>query len=330
MATTLATDLQIREDLIYGSFYESLQNKINIFNQDSQGCITMSSEALSPGYVAQESFLKNFGSDFIKDRDPVSLADATALKSTEGQYNKHRFAKKFGPVSALESSFIIKGGGTPNSIDYLRVGERATEFLLNSVKDRAIAMLATTITDVGATAIHTSTSVISYNVILDFLQASRGDDNSRGRLLVMDSITWTKLAKALSTSNVTPSVSQLLSLYQIPSFNVPILVIDNSDLQTIAANARTMDRVLLLNEGACHFSIGELRQIYERKGGKDNIELTWQAELDGYEEVKGFQFSEEAGDRHPSITSLRDRGKWAYQFASVHDGPGYILNASVS
>lgn len=323
MAFVKSSDLQIREELVYGSFFERIKDKLDIFNANSRGCINLVSTVLDPGYLSKQSFLKNFDAAFRSKRDPDSQAEKTALNVTEDNTNKVKAFGFLGPVNWNESAYILKGQSVEQTS--LQIGVKAADAVLQEAVESALASLLTCLDDLPSAAkvSNTNAASLTYSGLADIL-AKRGDNLNDGSIWVMDSVSYYKIFKQNISSTVNDLATRVITSAQIGALGLPVLVVDSADLRTDTSNARSHDKVALLRPGAVTIELGNLRQISERKGGQENILRAWQAEWDYFVDVLGFAYSEATGDRKPSLADLRDGAKWAYKYASVKDGPGYL------
>lgn len=326
MAEVQTSNLKIKEDLVYGSFYERIKNKLAIFNNDSLGCISLSSKVLTPGFLEETSFLKNFDAAVAADRDPDSTAALTEHAVSEGSTNKFKVFRRLGPIAWLESAFYIKGISPEQRS--LKIGERAADFAMHYFVQLAIASLTTTI-EKNSSAVVAVSGPLTHKNLLRLLRL-RADDFSRGSLLVMDSTSYFDLVGQSIDLKVNDPTTLAIRAAQTATFNIPVLVLDNDDLSVIASNARTHSKVLLLNQGAITIDQGPIRQAAERKTGGENIKQVWQSEYDADVQVLGFSWSSLEADRKPSLGDLRTPSKWSYAYASVHDGPGYRAQFTAS
>ena len=319
MAVVTSSDLKIKQDLLYGSFYERILDKTNIFNQDSLGCINLSSSVLTPGFLQEQAFLKNFDAGVASDRDPDSVADGTEYDVSEDSTNKFKIFRKLGILAWLESAYYLKGVSPEQRS--LRIGERMADLVLHYFVQLSIAALTTCI-EKNSSAVVAVAGALNHKNILELLRL-RGDNFGRGRLLVMDSKAYLDLVGQSIDLKVNDPTSLAIRTGTTSTFGIPTLVLDNDDLRVLTSNVRSHTKVLLLNQGAISIEQGPIRQVNERKGGGENIKQTWQGEYDADVEVDGFAWSSAEGDRKPNLAALRTAGKWTWKFANVHDGPGY-------
>lgn len=319
MAVVTSSDLKIKEELIYGSFYERILDKTNIFNQDSLNCINLSSSVLTPGFLEEQSFLKNFDEAVSGDRDPDSVADGTEYDVTEDATNKFKVFRRLGIIAWLESAYYIKGISPEERS--LKIGERMADFVLKYFVQLSVAALTTCI-EKNSDAIVAVSGALNHKNLLSLLRLKQ-DNFARGRLLVMDSKAYYDLVGQTIDLKINDPTTLAIRTGTTSTFGIPVLVLDNDDLKVVASNVRTNTKVLLLNEGAISIEQGPIRQLSDRVSGGENIKQTWQAEYDADVSIDGFAWSSATGDRKPNLSALRTPAKWTYKFASHHDGPGY-------
>ena len=325
MATTLSSDLEIRPDLVYGSFLETITDKFDVFNAASQGCITLNNDVLSSGFFREESFIKNFDAAFNTKRDPDSTAAVTAIKLTEGKTNEVKLFSRLGPVEWTLSALELKD--VDSNYVSNAIGRQIASHVQSGLLKIGVAAVVTVLNKVtGANVTTKATETLDHKNLLKLL-ALRGDKSDRGRLLVFDSTAYySRMAPSVIDGKIPGVADQLINSGNVQTAGLPYMLLDNDDLRTVASSARTEDRVLLLNPGAVEIGSGELTQRTDEPVGTDTFKVTWQGEYSSRVKVKGCEYIRGASDanKNPDLAGVRMAGRWEYRYASVHDGPGYL------
>ena len=332
MPTTAFSDLKINEELVYGAFIESITDKIDVFNQASLGCITLNNDILGTSFFQEESFIKAFSSSFRSDRDPNSFSNADGAAISEDVVNRFKFFGRLGPIEWGKSVLKDLKGVDENYVSNA-IGLEVSKYIMQDLVRRAVAGAYTVVNKITTGAKHTAgaTEALQQETLVDLL-ALRGDDASRGRLLVMDSTSYyQRLAKQAIKDKIPGVADQMVNAGVIQTSGVPFLVLDNDDLRTITSNNRSHDRVLLLNEGAVELSVSDLDQRMDEPVNTESFKVVWQGEYAAQMKVKGAEYLKGAADAdqgsvnaNPSLASLRTAANWSYKYASAHDGPGYL------
>lgn len=327
MAVTLTGDLKIDERIVYGQYVERLRDRIENFNQSSRGAITLGSDLIPSGFFEEESFVKlitNFKSTGFGDRrDPTAEADVADKKFAEGSVNKFRLSRRAGPIGWTLSAFKIKGRN-PEIVSFY-LGQWLADYSYYNMLIVAVKSLTTAIQKItGVYSDFGTDKLITIN--LTKIAQLRANNFDNGVLWVMDSTSYYNLFRdqvnAQSSGFGSESIaSGIIQGGNVATLGIPVLVLELPELSVITGNARTDDKVFLLNRGACSLNQGPITSHEETVSGKDNLQKRWQAEYDFDCGIKGMTFS--STNANPTDAQLTAAANWTFELSSVHDGPGY-------
>ena len=328
MATVSPADLKIDNAVFYGSFIERIRDNVNVFNADSGGAITLGNSLIETGFFEEETFVKNITS-LVDRRDVNSESDVDDSKFTEDSVNKFRLSRRAGPIAWSLSSLAIKNAYNSDAVS-LFLGQWLADYSLKDMVSTALDCIITAIPKISGVSYNgvSGTVKLTTKNLTHVLQL-RKDNFTAGNLWVMDSTSYYNLVRdQITTAGGSGIDSGENTLRMIrggrpETMGIPTLVIERDDLQTIASNLRTEDKILLLNNGSSSMNQGPYRAANALITGKENLIRRWQVEYDLDSTVKGFLFSS-TGTQNPTSAQLKTAGNWTFKYASPLDGPGYI------
>ena len=215
MPTTINSDMKIYNDLAQTAYLERLQDNLQIFNEASNGAITLIDELIE-GDLKKRAFYKIGGS--IEHRDVNSTAAAAGKKITAGEMVGVKIPFKYGPYEATEESFKRRLR-SPEEFS-LVVGQDYADALLKGYFTFAAAALDGAISNNTAMQVAKKFSTDGKKVLTTGMRAF-GDQFGRLALWVMDSASVTDQAKAntiygLQAGAITITNSQLADVRSYP------------------------------------------------------------------------------------------------------------------
>ena len=328
MPVTLVGDLKIKQNLVYGGYVERITQKIVDFNRDTNGAIVLGSDIIESGFFQEEAFVNlitNFTTTgFGSRRDPETDTAVDDKKFTEGTVNEFRLSRRAGPISWAPSAFDIKG--ISDDVVSIRLGYWLADYSYYNMLVVAIKSAITAIAKIGTDVYNNDFSVALTTKNLANITELRKNNFQNGVLWVMDSTSYYKLFKDQLNTQSAGFGSQEVATGIVrggtaQSFGIPQLVLELDDLHTITSNARSHDKVFLLNRGSVALNQGAIRTHESVVDGRDNLKKRWQAEYDISCQVKGFSFNNTT--KNPTDAQLTTAANWTYQYSEPHDGPGY-------
>ena len=292
MPTTLNSDMKIYNDLAQTAYLERLQDNLQIFNEASNGAITLIDELIE-GDLKKRAFYKIGGS--IEHRDVNSTAAAAGKKITAGEMVGVKIPFKYGPYEATEESFKRR----------LRSPE---EFSLVVGQDYA---------DSNNTAMQVAKkfSTDGKKVLTTGMRAF-GDQFGRLALWVMDSASYFTIVESAIAEKLYQETDTVIYGGLPGTMGIPVLVTDQAKANTIyglQAGAITITNSQLADFRSYPINTQENLTIGVRAEGAFNLD------------VLGYSWKDSAG-ANPDLTALAAKANWEQYATSNKNTAGVIIN----
>ena len=339
MAMGLKTNFVINNPFIYTGYTEMLTQFSAAFNEQSGGCITLTS-ASKRGELEEKTFFQNING-LVRERDPSSDADVADKNMDMETHKQIRLERGIGPVAQSYDSFrkIGMGGTVPDTqkgatgIDAMDmvVGQQTAKGVQVEMVNTAIACLVTSLrqlTGAGGLVHQSLAADIESTDLVDGL-ALMGDAASNNvRLWVMHSYHYYKLIKQQITANLDSTTGFVLASASPVTLNRPVLVIDSPSLIiTDGAGVGVNSYVTLgLGANAVEVEDGEDMMLASQLiTGKQNLGIRLQGEYSYQVGVRGFSYDVTAGGVNPNTAALKTAANWDKVFADVKDLGGVVI-----
>lgn len=325
----------IYQDGFQTGMLEALEQEVSVLNATSSIVVVTDN---TRGEFLESAFFTQVD-NLVTDRDTTSLAAVTASGLDQAQIKDILCNYKIGPNENTVDSFR-KINEDPAIMSFLlgeMSGAQLAEKYLNDGLGALVAAISTessmvfdtrgTADAVNSKADETSITVRNMNRGLGLL----GDKRSRLRMLVMDSAVHTELLDNQIAEKLGEVSGAIIYGAANGTYGLPQYVTDSPALtfeQDVSAaqddsDIITRHRILALTEQALVIQQNNyFDMVTEKKGGGENIVLSWQAEGSYLVKVKGFSWG---GSLSPTGAELATDTNWEYAFESIKAGPGVML-----
>lgn len=320
MGATFSSDLVLDNELIRMGIVEILEQNVEGFNASSNGTITLGSQALENEF-ADESFIKALtGAQLVQHRDYTGTGTVTPEKLAEDVVNSVKLSRRYGPFATTYDAWNRSNRSVETfSLAIGRqLGIAIGVNMLNSVLSAGIGAIQAT-----QSAIGDGTAVFDYKNIVDGL-ASMGDKAGRIEMLVMHSNTYfSTVDKGLSMNALENVGGMTIREGGAYSLGLPVLVTDSPALDILGNGSQY--GVLGLTRGALS-AIESDETIMKTQDVLlgENLQRILQGEGAFNVGVKGCKYNTATGP-NPTDAVLGAAANWAYQFADVKSGAGFML-----
>ena len=319
MATTVHSNLVIRDEQYSAGFIESVAQNTNAFNAASNGAIRLSINE-EEGYYRKTRFFDTLSS-IISRRDQTSTAAATGQQATTDEIVGVKCLRTAGPVDVTEGSFQTSGVSIDEFWFWLgqEVGKYTIKDYLNAGLNSVEAFLS------GESALcldYTGTGNLAFAALRQGL-AKMGDAADRVVCWVMHSKPFFDLVGDGITNYKIENVAGALivSGENSPiSMGRPIVVTDSAALLL----DQTTDNyyTLGLQAGAVNVFESERSRAVAYYLDRAQITRRFHGEHAFTLEVKGAEYDESNGGANPTDATLATASNWDAVVADKRDKAG--------
>lgn len=329
MATTLPTDTKYRDPFFQSGYSEVIAQAVDKFNAGSNGTIRLRSNR-KPGDFDYAAFFKNAGG-LVSRQDQTSVAAATGIKLTQGEYAAVKLNRKIGPVEWTRSAFLKPG----LSQDAIRVaaGEQVAKDVLADMLNNAVragrAALAAQATNKHTIA---SNGTMDTAALVDGL-ALFGDAASRIDAWVMHSkVAFDLLKYQISPTNNGDVVANTAVVAASPlTLNRPIIVTDSDALKVVTGTGTAaVTDYFTLGLTAAGLEVEDTEEehvIIQEVSGYEQLLVRMQGEYAYNVGVKGFTWDVANGGKNPTDSALGTASNWDKMFSFHKDLAGVVIQS---
>lgn len=325
------TDFKVYQDEFYDGLIETIDQNVEVLNSGANGAIRVVTSN-TRGQFQKRSHFQNI-EDLYFDRDPASNADLPVRKITQGEIKDILVNWGLGPVEGTLDSFR-KLGEDPSQMSFV-IGTQAGQILSKQMLNTGIGGLVSALsteTDVvydntiAANATRNGGATVNHKAMIR-AKYLMGDRTDALRAIVMNSA----VAAELDVSQLSEKLGEVSGgmVYGASSGTLGLAawVTDSPALtfedEVEAGVFETKHYVLMLTQDALVLEQQDYTDVFsDRVHGKMNLMYFWQAESAYLGRIKGFSWT---GTDAPTSGEFADSDNWAYQYASLKDGPGVLL-----
>lgn len=320
-----ASDFIIYQEQFYGGFTEIQQQQSDVFNQTSMNAIRLQ-PLRRRGDYEQESFIKEVSS-LISRRDTTSVATATDLAVTQGEFIGVKINRKIGPVANTLDSWrkIGRDSETMSFVMGQQIAKAVMVDYVNLGVSAAVAALLgqPTLTHDASTGAGTAT--MSHTLLVNGL-SKLGDAGSRVVAWVMHAKPFYDLMKQSLTDNVFNVGGVTIATGNVQTLGKPAIVVNSSALVETSGSSATVYRTLALVEDAVRIQESEERDIAtDRVTGLENLVYRIQGEYAYNVRVRGFQWDTTNGGANPTDAAVATATNWDLIASDTRSGPGSLI-----
>lgn len=318
MAIGKGSDFKIYEEQFYGGLFEGIAQIVDGFNASSNGAIRLVQQALKANYE-KESFFKDI-SGLIAHRDITSVAAATDLAMTQGEFVGVKIARGIGPVAQTLDAWRKLGKDSKEmsfQLGKIIAGNKAKDYINTVILAVETALAGQATLNYDGTA-----GTMSHTTLVNGM-ALMGDYAGQIVMFVMHSKVYFDLMKQAIADKVFEVAGATIYNGNVATFGRPVLVIDSPALYDANGSAADSYNTLGLVTGAVTLKESEEQEIYsEVVTGLKNLVYRVQGEYAYNIEVKGLAWDVTNGGTNPTDATLGTTTNWDLAVGDVKNGPG--------
>lgn len=344
MALGLKTNFNIDNPFIYTGYTEMLTQFSAAFNEQSGGCIRLTSES-KRGDFEEAAFFQNI-TGLVSRRDPASDAGVNDQNVDMGTFSHVKLNRRVGPVAQSYDSFRKIGSpvGVPSTnqnsgIDELDmiVGQQTAKAVQVEMINTALLALSTALRGTGAGGVLHKTSGNTAAAVLGSVDlvkglAKMGDAAANKiRLWVMHSKAYYNLIEGQITANLDATTGFVLAEAQPVTLNRPVLVIDSPSLVRANGIAAGVDSYLTLGLGVGAVECEDTENMMlatQLVTGRENLGIRIQGEYAYNLGVLGFTWDTTNGGENPASAAIGTATNWDQAYASFKDLGGVVVETA--
>jgi hypothetical protein len=314
------SDLDVFNDEVYVNTRELLAYNVDLFNAKTNGGLVLTTGMFRGDFFTESRFDRLSG--LIRRRDVYATGAVSAIDFGMSNRSKVKVGAGTPPVN-IDPNMMSWIGKDPAAAAAMYSTQLAEEMLLDQINAEVNALIAA-MTNVGATMTYDGTGGTATQTGLVNGKMLLGDRSGEIKCWVMNSATYFALLKA--------GLANAANLFTFGNVNVmvdatgtPFVVTDLPAL--VYTSTGTKYHVLGLTPGAAVVEgSNDFVSNVVTVNGQNNILRTVQSEWTYNLSLKGFTWDTTNGGKSPTDAELATGTNWDYNFASVKDGPGVLVN----
>jgi len=307
MATTLASDFQIYDALFHTQRVETIQQEVDVFNQNSAGAMVMRARDLQ-GHYEKESFFTDSLTD--SRRDITADTSVTATKIGDDEEVSVKLNRRQGPHQYSIDAFKKKGMTAEDAS--IALGQQSGAKQAQAMVSNLATSLEAAIRSVGTNDLVADQT----GTALSF------QDISAGRRLFGDSST-DLVAALIHGDKFHDLVDDGLANYKIENvagsqivtgdlpgaMGLTLIVTDEPALIT-SGSPDTYHTILLQRGAATAEESEDPTMADETITGNENLKREWQMEYAFNVSLRGFKWDTTNGGINPDASTLGTGTNW--------------------
>lgn len=312
------SQMQVFNEYIMPATIETLSQKVEKFNQASNGAIRLTTKGFDGDFL-QESFFAGISSAQRRVDRYAAQAAATATDLTQLKMSGVKVAGGFGPIRFEPSQLTWLQKPTAEGIEV--ASRNFAEALMSDQLNTVIAALVAAIGNQATATNDVSGSAgLSYTA-MNTAHAKFGDHSGNLVASVMRGFDYHKLVAA-NLAN-TPTLFQAQNVLVIDILGKPVIVTDAPALYL--AGTPNKGRVLSLAEGAgTVYDTADIISNIQTNNGQTRIETTMQVDYTFGVSLKGYTWDETNGGKSPTDAELATGTNWDKVATSIKHTAGVI------
>jgi len=326
MATGVASNFVIYQDLIKTRIAELLAQNGNAFGAVSNGAIRVTTQS-RPGDYSQSSFFKNIAG-LVSRRVNTAVTTVADLPMTMEEYVSVKLSRKIGPVGQTRDSFKkLLGGSFSPVLASAVIAEQTANAMQIDMLDSALAALAAALKQVsGSYLTETSLGTISTPTLINAL-AKMGDRADRIVCWVMHSSVYYKLVGSQLAANIVGVSNFNVATGTPVTMGRPVIVTDSASLLWGSSPDVQQYYTLGLTEGAAVVeNTEEQEMVVQDITGLETLVVRYQGEYAYNLGLKGFKWDITSGGANPLLSAMKDGTNWDVSFTDLKDRAGVVIS----
>lgn len=312
------SQMQVFNEYIMPATIETLSQKVEKFNQASNGAIRLTTKGFDGDFL-QESFFAGIHSAQRRVDRYAAQAAATATDLTQLKMSGVKVAGGFGPIRFEPGQLTWLQKPTAEGIEV--ASRNFAEALMSDQLNTVIAALVAAIGNQATATNDVSGSAGLSYAAMNTAHAKFGDHSGNLVASVMRGFEYHKLVGA-NLAN-TPTLFQAQNVLVIDILGKPVIVTDAPALYL--AGSPNKGRVLSLSEGAgTVYDTADIISNIETSNGQTRIETTMQVDYTFGVSLKGYTWDETNGGKSPTDAELATGTNWDKVATSIKHTAGVV------
>ena len=312
MAATTVTEMKIYNDLAQTSYLERIQDRIQVFNQNSQNALRLVNTII-PGDFQKKAFYQIGGS--IATRDVTSTSTVTPSAIGADEMISVKVPWKYGPYATTEEAFKRRARN-PEEFSML-VGQDMADAVLAGQLAHIIAALTGAISANTTMIVDDKTLSSDGKKVLSAGLRTMGDKFGRIAIWVMDSGTYFDIVDQAITDKIYEEAGLVIYGGQPGTMGKPVLVSD----------ACTADYIFGLQPGAAICTESQVPGMISYPiTNQENMSLGFRGEGAFNVEVMGYSWDTSTGGSNPESSDLSTAANWDKYATDDKNTAGFLID----
>ena len=315
MATSVHTAFKVRDDLFDRVFVEEVNQKIDVFNGNSNGGMILNTK-LQDGHYGRTRFFDR-PSSLVTRRDTTSTSALTTTAVTQDEV----ISVKVNRGGALEPTLdaLIKGGSSEEEFTVNFAMVMAEEYVKDQV-NTAINAVEAALSAQSALIHDASDGTLAYSDLITG-RSKLGDRAPALRCWIIHSKPWHNLLTAGTALAADIVAAEALQFARIPGIGLPFVITDSAGLYLDATT--DLYYTLGLVEGGVVVEESEQPRAWMGVNpGSANLTYLMQFEFAYNVTVKGTAWDTDNGGINPTDAAIALSTNWDAVVASHKDMAG--------
>lgn len=316
------SDLDIFNDEVYVNTRELLAYNVDLFNAGTDGALVLTTGMFRGDFSTEARFDRLSG--LTRRRDVYATGAVNPIKFGMSNRSKVKVGAGTPPVE-IDPNIMSWIGKDPAAAAAMYSTQLAEDMMLDEI-NAAVNSLVAAMTNAGATMVYDGTAGTATQTALVSGKALLGDRSSEIRCWIMNSKQYFDLVKA-GLANAEQLFTFGTVNVMVDAMGTPFIVTDLPALGYSIAGPATRYHTLGLSAGAAVVEgANDFVSNIVTVNGQNNILRTIQSEWTYNLSLKGFTWDTANGGASPTDAELATGTNWDYNFSSVKDGPGVMVN----
>lgn len=313
------SQMQVFNEYIMPAIIETLSQKVDLFNQASNGAIVLSTEGFDGDFLQESIFASVHSAQRRVDRY-AAQATVTPTDLTQIKNSSVKIGGGFGPIRYEPSQLSWLNTPTAKGIEV--ISRNFAEALLADQLNTAIAALVAAIQNQASLTNDVSATLgVSYTAMND-AHAKFGDASNSIVANVMNGTAYHKLI-GLNLANA-QNLFDSKGVRVVDILGKAVIVTDAPALY--ASGSPNKLKVLGLTDGAAVVSDGkDLISNVQTVNGNSRIETTVQMDYSFGLGLRGYTWDETNGGKAPTDAEIATGSNWDKTATSIKQTAGVIL-----
>lgn len=320
MAISIHTDMKVRDDLFDEVFVEEVNQRVDVFNRNSNGGMVLNTR-LQDGHYGKTRFFDR-PTSVISRRDIGSTSALTPTTVTQDEHISVKINRKGAFQPTIDS--IVKGGTSTDQFTTNFAMVIAEEYVKDQVNTAINAVEAALSQETTSTLKHdASDGTLAYSDLITG-RSRLGDRAPSLRCWLIHSKPWHDLLSAGTNLAADIVAAEALQFARIPGIGLPFVITDAAGLYLDSTT--DLYYTLGLQEGGVVVEESESpRALIRVEGGLENLTVLMQFEFAYNITIKGYSWDVDNGGANPNDAAVALSTNWDAVVANKKDKAGVYV-----